>query len=73
MAADFGLLNVPALLRYLVKAHDDGLLMVVSKAVKECLIGAAEERVTKQAQKTARETTHYVLWQEGYRPDPYEH
>ena len=72
MSADFGFTDRADLLRFLCKMNADGLLLIVNKATKDALIAASEERVVKVATRTAREATHYVLWEEGYRATPYE-
>lgn len=71
VAADLGLLSATALLRFLVTMHDDGLLMVANKAVKDAFQGASEERILKMVKRVAEETVRYELWNEGYRATPY--
>jgi hypothetical protein len=73
MAVDFGLGDKTALITFLAKAHSDGLVVVLNKVAKECLVGAADERFLKLAIRKAREEVLYQLWAEGYRADPYEH
>jgi hypothetical protein len=46
--------------------------MIVNEAAKESLVGAAEERILKLVERKARQTVYQVLWEEGYRSDPYE-
>lgn len=72
LARDLGLPTRNSLLSFLVQANRNGLLMVMNKAAKESLVGAAEDRLLSKAEKTSRETCLYVLWQEGYRADPYD-
>ena len=73
MVADLGMPGRRAVITFLIHAHMNGVLMVMNKAAKESLMGAAEEKMLAKAQKIARETAQYVLWEEGYRADPYDH
>jgi hypothetical protein len=72
MAVDFGIPNTKALLRFLVKMHQDGLLVVMNKVAKECLVAAAEEKIVRMAKRAALEETNFVLYQKGFVADPYE-
>jgi hypothetical protein len=71
MATDLGIPNSKALLRYLAKAYRDGLLVVMNKAAKECLVAAAEDKIIKMAKRAALEETNFTLWQKGFINDPY--
>lgn len=72
MVADFGAGSRVGLIRHLVTSHHKGLVMIVNEAAKESLVGAAEERILKLVERKARQTVYQVLWEEGYRSDPYE-
>jgi hypothetical protein len=72
MVLDYGMPDRLALLKYLCQAYSNGLLMVVDKATKECLVGAADERMLKMAKRAARDETRWVLYSEGYRATPYD-
>lgn len=72
MAAHFGVPNRRRLIHFLAQAFREGRLVVLDRVTKECLVSAAEERMLAKARKAAREMVLYVLWEEGYRADPYE-
>lgn len=72
MARDFGIAKTKDFINYLTKCHQDGLLVVLNASAKECLVAAAEEKVLRIAKRAAREETHFVLYEEGFRTTPYE-
>jgi hypothetical protein len=72
MAKDFGFLVIKDFIRYLTICHRDGLLVVMNKTGRECLVGAAEETMLRKAVRAAREETLFQLYNEGFRTSPYE-
>jgi hypothetical protein len=72
MAHDFGVPKARDFIRYLCKCHADGLLVVLSKVARDCLVGAAEETMLRKAVRAAREEVLFQLYSEGFRTSPYE-
>ncbi len=56
----------------LLLAHHEGRLLLLDRATQEAIVGAAEDRMIAKATRAARDQVHLVLWEEGYRADPYE-
>ena len=57
---------------FLVRAMGDQRLMVMDKATKNILVGAAKEETLLEARLTARREARNVLWEEGFIADPAE-
>jgi hypothetical protein len=45
---------------------------VLDRVTKECLVSAAEDRMLTKAKRAARDETHLVLFEEGYRATPFD-
>jgi hypothetical protein len=72
LALELGCSNLRNLIKLLARAHKDGVLAIMNKVAKECLVGSAEERIIKMAKRAALEETNFTLWQKGFITDPYD-
>lgn len=70
--ADMGISLPGHLLDVLMLAYHEGRLLLLDRPTKEAIVGAAEAKMQAKAEKAARAMTYLVLFEEGYRADPYE-
>jgi len=70
--AEFGFSDRGEFFDMLFLAYSEGRLAVLDRVTKECLVSAAEDRVLTKAKRAARDETHLVLFEEGYRATPFD-
>ena len=69
---EYGTANISKLMETWARAHHEGRLIVLDRVTKEALVGAAEEKMLVKAAKAGRTASFLALYEEGYRPDPYD-
>ena len=70
--AEFGFSDRGEFFDMLFLAYSEGRLAVLDRVTKECLVSAAEDRMLTKAARAARDETHMVLFEEGYRATPFD-